>query len=245
MPTENTSVVPELLAVLAQTASERGGALTKMRLVKFLYLFDLFWAQHSRSGTYTNWPWAFVYYGPYCRQSTDAIDAATKSGYLAAQSYESRYGDADYLLYRPGPRAAEATTADIERRIPISVRSRLLTSVHKWHDDTAGLLDYVYFHTGPMQKAQPRDELSFADEREPDRAQFRPVTMLPLSKKKKEAFRRALQGLKDERHAIPNDTSLFDQEYFSFLEALAQSEPETETGLSGTASLTFGPSTDA
>lgn len=49
-----------------------------------------------------------------------------------------------------------------------------------------------------------------------------------MTKKKQEAFRRALQGLKEEQRAELSEPSLFDKEYWAFLEMLAQSEPEAE-----------------
>ncbi|MHB8252105.1 MAG: hypothetical protein ACYDEV_00035 [Acidiferrobacter sp.] len=239
MSHQDNDFISALLSAMAKMAADRGNALTKLRLVKFLYLFDLFWAQHSKGVTYTGWPWAFVHYGPYCRQSTDAIDTAERNGYLIAQSFESRFGDSDYRLYGVESRIAESAITDIERHVPLTVRTRFFSAIRKWYDDTAGLLDHVYFHTGPMKNAHPRDTLSFTDEHEPNWEQFRPIQMRPLSAKKKKALQQAFRGLKKERHIAHQNDTLFDKEYFAFLSALAESEPETETGLSGTASLEF------
>ncbi len=53
---DKSEYIQLLLDALAYDASSRGSRLTKIRLVKFLYLFDLFWAQ-SKKSTFTDWPW--------------------------------------------------------------------------------------------------------------------------------------------------------------------------------------------
>lgn len=233
---DKTDYISLLLGAIAHTALERGNRLTKIRLVKFLYLFDLFWAQ-SQKYTFTNWPWAFVHYGPYCRESTDTIDHAERSGFLSAESYESHFRDEDYRLYGPGNRITEAEVDKVKNGMPVYVWSRLFSSVKKWYDDTYGLLDYVYFHTGPMANVQPRERLSFVNEKELDLKEFQPVKMLLLSKKKRVALREAIQKMKVEA-PVPSDTSaLFDKEYFDFVSDIAG--PETETGVSGVAKLNF------
>lgn len=240
-PSKN-DLINRLLGALASAALARGGRLTKIRLVKFLYLLDLYWAQ-SKGQPFTGWPWAFVHYGPYCRESTDAIDAAEKAGFLAAQAYESRFGDSDFRLYDCGPQLDETGVDRVKADLPLSVSARLFRDVKLWHDDTSGLLDFVYFHTDPMRNARPGDILSFANEKEPNLEEYRPVEMLPLSKKKKRALRDAVQKLKSQQSVTLPSPALYDEEYFAFLSHIAG--PETEVGASGTANVTFtSPSDD-
>lgn len=239
---QDRDYISYLLGGLAALAVNRGGRLTKLRLVKFLYLFDLYWAQAEKR-TYTNWPWAFIHYGPYCRESTDAIDVAVQSGFLAAQSYESRFSDEDFRLYGPGGRMAALEIDEFMSSMPIHVSARLTSAVKRWYDDSYGLLDYVYFRTGPMKHARPGEVLSFANEEIPDMDAVRPVKMLPLSNKKKSALREAIQKIGKEIAVHNQPPELFDKEYFDFVSGLAG--PETEAGISGTAKLDFdGPSDD-
>lgn len=240
MSTES-EYIGRLLGALAILAGQRGGRLTKIRLVKFLYLLDLYWAQAEKR-TRTNWPWVFVHYGPYCRESTDAIDLAVKNGYLSAQAFESNFSDEDYRLYGPGHKVSDADVDGAMDAMPIHVSSRLRSAVKRWYDDTYGLLDYVYFRTGPMKQARPGERLSFANEQMPDMESLRPVQMLPLSKKKKLALREAIQKIGSENIASSQSPELFDEEYFNFISMLAG--PETETGLTGTAELSFERSKD-
>ncbi len=230
-----------LLGLIALRASERGGLLTKTRLVKFLYLLDLYNAQ-SEKQTFTGWPWAFVHYGPYCRESTDAIDRAEAAGNLAAHSYESRFGDDDFKLYGPGDLLREDEAEEVRRELPMYVWSNLSAAVHQWYDDTFGLLDYVYFHTGPMQEARPGENLSFEGEDKIDYAQFKPVEMIPLSKAKKKALRGIINKMEAEQPEESTEPFLYDEAYFEFVSTIAGEE--TPTGLSGSAKLRFEPSDD-
>lgn len=230
-----------LLGVFAILANQRGSLLTKIRLVKFLYLLDLYSAQIEKR-TRTNWPWAFVHYGPYCRESTDAIDLAVKNGYLSAQAFESNFSNEDYRLYGPGNRISDTDVDKVMDAMPIHVSTRLKIAVKLWHDDTYGLLDFVYFRTGPMKYARPGEELSFANEQMPDMESLRPVEMLPLSKKKKLSLRETIQNIGKENTVTNQPPELFDEEYFNFVSKLAGSE--TETGIDGTAKLSFKQSSD-
>ncbi|MGF1612142.1 MAG: hypothetical protein ACFCUQ_22305 [Kiloniellales bacterium] len=224
-----------LIGAIARRASERRCRLTKTRLVKFLYLLDLYFAQ-SQGETFSGWPWAFVHYGPYCRESTDAIDRATERGILAAHSYESKFSDEDYRLYGPGEQLRDDLVGMVQSALPAYVRSHLFADVHEWCDDTFGLLDFIYFRTGPMKAANPGDLLSFQGETEIDYTQFQPVKMLPLSNTKKRTLRERLKSMKGDLKRISTTSPApYDSEYANLLVHL--DEEETPIGLSGTADV--------
>ena len=230
-----------ILGALARSASERGTRLTKTRLVKFLYLLDLFWAQ-SEKKSFTGWPWAFVHYGPYCRESTDAVDRAERLGYLVGYSYESKFKDEDYRLYGPGERVGEVEVDEIKNALPLYVSSNLFDAVRKWGDDTYGLLDHLYFHTGPMADARPGERLSFDGEQKTDYRQFQPVKMVPLSPNSRAALLEAIQRMKAEWQVQAEPSSLYDKEYFDFVSGIAGEE--TPLGVSGVAKLKFPRNSD-
>lgn len=233
--------IGEVLSAIAFMADARNSRLTKIRLVKFLYLLDLYFAQ-AKQTTYTEWEWAFVHYGPYCRASTDAIDNAVSRGYLAAEAYESNFRDDNYRLYSPGGRLNASDADRIIEQLPPHVGSCIRSAVQRWHDDTHGLLDYVYFRTGPMRSAKPGTTLSFTEERMPDYQAFRPVKMLGLSEAKKRAAREAIRKLREKVDHQSLRSEIYDDEYRSFVEGIAGSE--TPVGLSGTAKVNFGDSGD-
>lgn len=233
-----------ILGVIAKRARERGCQLTKIRLVKFLYLLDLFAAQASKA-TFTGWPWAFLHYGPYCRESTDAIDRAERLGFLAATAYESNYGDEDFRLYTNGERIGEPEIAAVQSALPFYVSGRLFADVARWCDDTYGLLNYVYFNTGPMRTARPGDRLSFEGEEKIDPRAFRPVAIAPLSDHKKKELRGIIERMTAERAraaAAASPLRLYDAAYDEFMTAL--NEDETPVGVAGRATLKVEPAGD-
>lgn len=230
-----------LVGAIAQRAAESGNRLTKTRLVKFLYLLDLFHAQ-SEQRTLTDWPWAFVHYGPYCRESTDVIDRAEAGGYIFSRSYESRFADDDYKLYSPGDQLPEHEIEAVRKQLPRFVWANLTSAIYQWSGDTYGLLDYVYFRTGPMANAQPGELLSFKDETRPDLSRFAPIKLRPLSNTKKKKAREAIARIKASARSVSYDPRLMDEAYFSFV--TAAKEDETPTGLSGIAAHHFDTSDD-
>jgi len=121
--------------------------------------------------------------------------------------------------------------------MPLYVSQCLQGAIKRWHDDTYGLLDYVYFKTGPMEHAHPGDQLSFEREQMPNMEEFRPVTMLPLSNNKKRALKEAIKKISAEKPIEAQPAGLFDKEYYDFLSAIT--DPETETGISGIAKINF------
>lgn len=105
----------DLIRLIIWYASSRGEKLTTLRLVKFLYLADLYHArvswfdsahhdpehvEGSKGTTLTGWPWAFVHFGPYCQEAMSAIDRAGKSDSFQVNEQPSKYDDEkDYRLF--------------------------------------------------------------------------------------------------------------------------------------------------
>ena len=50
----------KLIQFVVFQATEFGASLSSIRVVKFLYLVDLFHARENKGETQTGWPWAFV-----------------------------------------------------------------------------------------------------------------------------------------------------------------------------------------
>ena len=68
----------DLIQYIVCYATEKGMKLSPIRLVKFLYLADLYWARENEGATLTKWPWKFVHYGPFCGESLNAIEKPHK-----------------------------------------------------------------------------------------------------------------------------------------------------------------------
>jgi len=224
----------ELVYAIVWYASNRGEKLTTLRLVKFLYLADLYNARISMGQTLTGWPWAFVYFGPWCQQVNEAINSVTRNGAVLVKEYPSKYDDEkDYRLFWLEDTDEEPKITD---SLPTYVWSRLQWAIQKWADDSYGLLDYVYFETEPMIEAKPGAVLDFSQSRMPEVP--KKVDMKKIPRAKMEEAKKALarlgekykNGLRSRPPQGPTDTVF--QEFVAKLD-----EEDLETGLEGTADL--------
>lgn len=224
----------DLVRLIVWYASRRGEKLTTLRLVKFLYLADLYHARVSKGTTLTGWPWAFVHFGPYCQEAKSAIDRAGKSDSFQVNEQPSKYDDEkDYRLFWMEDVDEEP---EVISRLNISVWSKLQWAIQRWADDSSGLLDYIYFETEPMIDAKPGEILDFGKARMPEPP--KKIQTKKLSKKKVEAAKKAINELTERyKKAIilrpaqgPIDSL--------YLKAVRQLEGEDlEVGLQGTAEL--------
>ncbi len=210
------SRLPELVALICFWARERGYNLTTVQVVKYLYLADLYHARRHGGQTLTSLPWTFVHFGPYCSESIQAIDAAVDDRALVERlTYESSSGK-DYYRYRV---LASKEPALVDE-IPYVVVSALKHAVRKYGDDTAKLLDYVYFDTEPMKDIEPYDRLDFGRARAPEI--IKTVEPTKLTEKKR---RKGLEIVDALRHRTmeasgrtPIDTGPYDDAYFEALD---------------------------
>jgi hypothetical protein len=179
----------ELIQYIVCYATEKGMKLSPIRLVKFLYLADLYWARENEGATLTKWPWKFVHYGPFCAESLHVIEKAFQSELIQRTAYESKYVEEDYFLYW-----CKENRIDIERKLPIYLTSSLHEVISKWGDDTYGLLDYVYFETEPMLEARKGDLLDFSKAKNPEVPQE--IEMIKLSAKQVARGKEIVEKLK-------------------------------------------------
>jgi len=155
----DVSKIINLIQFIICYGAEQDIKLTTIRLVKFMYLADLYHARWFGGKTLTGLPWAFVYYGPYCTQVMAHIDDAVSKGFIFEDVRESRYkASKDYSLFSCPDQKSEA----LENLFPIPVTSGLKEAIKTLGDDTAALLDYIYFGTEPMMEARPGDLLNFS-----------------------------------------------------------------------------------
>ena len=224
----------DLIRAIAWYASSRGERLTTLRLVKFLYLADLYQARVTKGTTLTGWPWAFVYFGPWCQQVNEAIDNAANSGAVQSEKNPSKYDDEkDYRLFWTDQDDEEP---EVINNLPTYVWSRLQWAIQKWADDSYGLLDYVYFETEPMIEVKRGAVLDFSKATMPEVP--KKIETKKISKANLLEARKAVDRLKEKyRTGIvarppqgPIDSI--------FREAVNKLDDiDLETGLEGTAEL--------
>src|SRR5262245_23564706 len=133
----------QLVQLIVWLAKNRGERLSTLRLVKFLYLADLYWAREHGGRTLTGWPWAFVHFGPFCGESLDTIQQAVAAGLVSARPFQSKYTADEYQLYF----VDDDRAGMLAETVPLALLGPLEESIRRWADDTPGLLDHVYFHT--------------------------------------------------------------------------------------------------
>ncbi len=227
----------DLIDFIVWYATTRGEALTPIRLVKFLYLADLYHARQAKGHTATDWPWAFVHYGPFCGQVLDAIDAAVRRGIIEARPYQSRYDGEQHFIYR-SPKRDRPRAGEI---LPLAVVAALQAAIATWAGDTTGLLDYVYFETEPMIQGTPGHRLDFSVAQWRSRPE--PLAMMRLSPKMVAQAKEALARLRARtalglaRSREEAEGEIRDEAYRVFLERLESGERLVRGKLEGMATL--------
>lgn len=167
----------DLIRYIVWFATEREMELTTVRLVKFVYLADLYYARVHGGKTLTGLPWAFVHYGPYCSAVMQEIETLAAGGQVCRTPVPSKFEEKDYFLFT----CREASAEKLESGIPSEVLYPLRESIRKFGDDTQALLDYVYFDTEPMEDVRKGDLLDFSKARPVQR--MKPVELKKPSKK--------------------------------------------------------------
>jgi hypothetical protein len=224
-----------LVQFIAEEAAARGEVLSPIRVVKFLYLADVYHARYQGGQTLTGWPWRFVHYGPYCREALAAIDQVRSRGLVTTISFQSKYDGEEHVLYK----GIGGDLSTLRNALPLSMVGPLAAAIARWASDTQGLLDHVYFDTEPMKYSRRGDLLDFSRCVPPERPAE--VTMKKLTRDQIAKAREALSRLREKFAAglAEQETrwrgEVLDESYAQLLRALR--DPELETGLEGKAEL--------
>jgi hypothetical protein len=232
-------IINNLIKFIVGYATQNETSLTTLRLVKFIYLADLYYARKHSGKKLTGFPWAFVNYGPYCHESLDAIQRAELNGIICKKAYESKFGEDEmYNIYS----CSEDTDLDeIEDEIPHEVLSSLRSAIKKYGDDTPFLLDYVYFETEPMANARKGDLLDFTKAKP-----LLPVTPIKLKKIPQDKINLAKSHIKTLGKKLMEGRSRLEREKLEakrlkddlYYEALEMLEgKDLETNLQGVAKI--------
>lgn len=227
-----------LIRYIVWYATQNGIRLTTNRLVKFLYLADLYHARVKGGETITGFPWRFVYYGPYCSKAFAAIEEAANENLICKETYDSFFGDEkEYHLFW----CREDEAEDLGEQLHIGVIGRLQNAIKKYGDETPQLLDYVYFETEPMKKALKGDLLDFSTAEK-----FDPVEKVQLKELSPETIKKAREKIRELNDSLKADRKRLivaeesaekykDDSYYQFLKHL--DGEELEVGLKGTAKI--------
>jgi len=146
----------DLIRYITWEATQLSGALTKIRLIKFLYLADvyLFGLADRRATPYR---WRFYHYGPWALDAQQDIEDSVQAGAIDAERRPREDEVGEMTLY-----AARGMRPDIERAFGLGFETQLRDAIRTWvRRPLNEFLDYVYFDTPPMRVARRGDYLRF------------------------------------------------------------------------------------
>jgi len=207
-------LIPAILTYIR----EKNGSATKTKLLKLLYLLDIEAYRESHS-TLTGFGWKFYLYGPWAIEYEDLLSDLESSGVIALRPGTKT--DLDTLFVNATESVPLAKAFPNARQ---EYRARRI--IEAWADRPTGeLVDYVYFHTSPMQKAH-RDELLNFDSvltEEPPTDYVRSESKLDVKdlRRKRRELRAALNRVSRDRRILPLDPPpRYDEQFWQALEAL-------------------------
>lgn len=221
-----------LIEFIVCYANEQDIRLTPVRLIKFLYLADYYYARWNQGKVFTQLPWFFYNFGPYCAEAIEHVNYAASAGLIKPDKYSSTYSERDYTLFS----CKDTSVLDeLEKTIPHPVISGLKGAIKKFGDDTPALLDYVYFETEPMENVTKGEMLDFAKANPPHKEQ---ITLPRMSKKTVEKARSLIKEIAERQARERSDFSwsgeIKDEAYYQSLDILNKSD-EIPSGIEGIA----------
>jgi hypothetical protein len=167
-----------IASILLEASKYGGTGISLTMLLKFLYLLDLYSAEALEGQPCTGFRWRFHHFGPYSEEAVVAINVLVAEGPIARHERESADRDLALLQWRPDWRAPNLDALDL----PGYAKLRLMADIKKFRFDLPGLLNYVYFHTTPMESAYPGVELTFRSCRKLQSKDVKPIALNAPSK---------------------------------------------------------------
>jgi len=147
--------VKQLIPAIASFAKEKEAYLSKTKLLKLLYLFDVEYYRLHRT-TFTGFPWKFFHLGPWTNEFDPVLEELVGAGELISRpSSRHDYDSMNYLPAEPreiGPLFTSFRDEGVLNRV-----------LNVWVERSVGeILDYVYFHTEPMENGVRNTPLDFS-----------------------------------------------------------------------------------
>lgn len=226
----------DLIEYIVAYACDRGTRLTELRLVKFLYLADLYFARDTGK-TATGWPWYFHFFGPYCLESISTIRESAKSRLIDAQSFSSHFDpENDYVIF--SCRVSSERMKQLDRILPVRVQSALNAAIKRLGDSTPALLNHVYFETEPMIGCTPGQNLDFSvahwQAPKGEESSLKSFSKTEMSKARELVQKLAKKNLLAASSRTPE---LYDEHYRDAVEFLNSDEVSETSEISGIADV--------
>jgi hypothetical protein len=148
------SILQQLIPAIVSYVTDHGGYLTKTKLLKLIYLFDVeYFRIHRR--TFSGFSWKFFHLGPWTSEFDPVVQALVEHGHLSESS--SAKADYETRFYRTSEHI------ELEGLLKSYKEEAVLREIlDVWGDRTTGeVLDYVYFRTEPMELGSRNEPLDF------------------------------------------------------------------------------------
>jgi hypothetical protein len=142
----------KLIAAIITFVKQKGSYVTKTKLLKLLYLFDVEYFRAHRT-TFTGFTWKYLHLGPWAAEYDPTLDGLLASGALNETFAKN---DARYLN---SPARIETGAAFVSAKDEGILRYVLRI----WGPLSTGeILDAVYFTSEPMEHAIRNEPLDFS-----------------------------------------------------------------------------------
>ena len=138
-----TPSTERLMVAIVTWVVEHESYVTKTKLLKLLYLFDVeYFRVHRR--TFTDFSWKFFHLGPWAAEYDPTLEALVSRNVLLQQCSNAEF---ERVFYKPVQRS------DPREPFRNVTDENILRGVLKiWGARTTGeILDYAYFQTPPME----------------------------------------------------------------------------------------------
>lgn len=145
----------ELVTAIVSYVTEHGGFVTKTKLLKLLYLFDVeFYRVHRK--TFTGFQWKYFHLGPWTREFDPLLESLVVSGSITERFVERPDFDTKFLQ---SDEHINLKNAFSDFKDELILKSVLDT----WGQSSTGeILDHVYFRTEPMEYGVRNEPLDFS-----------------------------------------------------------------------------------
>lgn len=214
----------KLIQYIVDQLQDLEAAISTIRIVKLLYLIDVAYFRHRRR-LLTGLEWIVYKYGPFAFQIPQAIEAL---GYrLEKEEVLTTEGRQAFVF-----RAEEEV--DLSAIVDFTTQMLIDDTIKKWaYEDLYDLLNYVYFHTAPMEGVRFGERLEF--EAIPPQSRLEGITPR-LSENRLQRYRSELAALRKQRQRRLEETQVMLKERpfradAAYREAMERRDDEERSGL--------------
>lgn len=149
------SELSKLIPAIVSYVNDRDSYVSKTKLLKLLYLFDVEYYRMHRS-TYTGFNWKYYHLGPWTAEYDGVLDSLLANQILTIRRSSDPGYDTEFY--------SSPEYIDISRLFSGYKDESILKNIlYTWGEkSTPEILDYVYFRTEPMQHGERNEPLDFS-----------------------------------------------------------------------------------